>query len=89
MTSKSEKTIRVNVIDAHIVVLDENLSFLWFWNWKVSLVLQHFGAAILFDDDALHGLWNGLRCHGSKMEGNGRGYMGGYSGESADRDGAT
>ncbi len=53
-----EVVLRVDVIDANEVVLDQNLAFCGCWDWKVSFILQDFDTACLLNQNAAHGLGN-------------------------------
>ena len=60
--------IGINVIDANEVVLDEELAFFGGRDRQIGFVLEDFGSAGLFNEDAFHRLWNICGgCHGSKL----------------------
>ena len=61
--------LRVNVIDADELVLDEKLPFLGLRDGQVGAVLEDFGAARLLDEDAPHGFGDGGGCHGAGCQG--------------------
>ena len=46
--------LRVYVVDANVVILDEDFSFLGLWDWEIGLIFEDFDTACLLDDDALH-----------------------------------
>jgi hypothetical protein len=51
------RCLRVDVVDADVLVLDEYFTLLRFRHWNIGLVLQDICSASLFDQDGLHGLW--------------------------------
>ena len=58
--------LRVDVVDADEVVLDEDFALFGFGDWEVGLVLQDLCSSSLFHQYPLHGLWDlGRGCHGS------------------------
>lgn len=57
------ESLRVNKVDANVLVLDEQFTLLDLGHGQVGLVLEDVDATGLFDDDAGHGLWNfGSHC---------------------------
>lgn len=59
--------LRVDEVDADIVILHKNLTFFQLRHGKVGFVFEDFSSSCLVDDDTLHGTGNG--CHGSGGEG--------------------
>lgn len=47
-------TLRVDVVDPDVLVLHQELAFLWFWDGKVGAVLEDFDSACFLDEDAPH-----------------------------------
>ena len=48
--------VRVYVVDADYLVLDEEFSLFWRRDWEVGPVLQHLDTASLLNENAFHGL---------------------------------
>lgn len=64
---KTSLVLRVDEVDADIVILHKNLTFFQLRHGKVGFVFEDFSSSCLVDDDTLHGTGNG--CHGSGGEG--------------------
>jgi len=54
--------LRVDEVDADVVVLDQDLAFFGLRDGEVGLVLQDLGAAVLLHDHSLHGFGDGSHC---------------------------
>jgi hypothetical protein len=48
--------IRVDVVDANEIVLDQDLAFFWGRNWEVSPILKDLNTTSLLNEDSIHGL---------------------------------
>ena len=60
--------VGVYVVDADVLVLDEDFAGFGGGDWKVVFVLEDFGAAGFFDEDAFHCFGDGVGCHCSGGE---------------------
>jgi hypothetical protein len=56
--------LRVDEVDANVIILDQDLAFFGLGNGEVGLILQDLSTAILLHDHALHSFRDGRHCAG-------------------------
>lgn len=60
--------VRVDVIDANELVLDEYFAFFGLWHGDIGFVLQDLCSARRLNHNTLHRLWDGRGSHGPSAQ---------------------